>query len=135
MQPRVSSVEVADLLIRRRCYMTVAEVTRLVEEHYPKMHVTQGAITNILRTFVKSPFANCHVDPDAYPRKYKLEAVNGYKFKVRGNRRVVYDGLVVRNASKKEVEQREREHMSVCLLARELMDRCQRGRMENTPLN
>lgn len=134
MHYRVSSVEVADLLIRRRCYMTVAEVTRLVEENYPKMHVTQGAITNILRTFVKSPFAQCHVDPDAYPRKYKLEAVNGYVFKVRGNRKVNYEGLVVKGATKSELEQREREHSSVRLMARELMDACKRGRMENTPL-
>lgn len=134
MRQRVSSVEVADLLIRQRCYMTVAEVTRLVEKKFPHMVVSKGAITNILRTFVKSPCAQCLVDPDAYPRRYMLESVNNYIFKVRGRRKVSYDGLVVRAATKKELEKREREHISVCLMARELMDKCLRGRMQNTPL-
>ncbi|MDT0178163.1 late promoter activating protein [Enterobacter sp. BRE11] len=135
MQKRVSSVEVADLLIRQQSYMTVAQITCLVQEAYPDMLVNTGIITNILRVFVQSPFAQCNVHPDAYPRQYHLKAMNGYIFKVRGRKEVSYDGLLVESATKQARYAKEQEQRSLCMLARELMDRCQRVRMEKAPLN
>ncbi|WP_333715763.1 hypothetical protein [Pantoea eucrina] len=134
MDKKVSSIEVADLLVRRRVYMTVAEVTRLVGTEYPHLKVNHGIVSNILRSFVRSPFAQCQVHPDAYPRKYRLDAVNGYIFKARGRQDIDYDSLIVASATKRRRQSKEREHLSVCIMARELMDRCMRGRMENTPL-
>lgn len=134
MEQRVSSIEVADLLIRRRDYMTVAEVTKLVETEYPHLVVNTGIISNILRSFVRSPFAQCRVHPDAYPRQYRLEAMNGYIFKVRGRKDLNYDSLCVESATKRVLLKKEMEQLSICALARELMDMCRRGRIENAPL-
>lgn len=67
MELMVSSIEVADLLIHRKDYMTVAKVTKLVETEYPHLVVNTGIISNMLRSFVRSPFAQCRVHPDAYP--------------------------------------------------------------------
>jgi len=134
MDKKVSSIEIADLLIRRRCYMTVAEVTRLVETEYPHLTVNPGIVSNILRSFVRSPFAQCRVHPEAYPRKYRLDAVNGYIFKARGRSDIDYDSLIVASATKYRRQTKEIEQRSVCVMARELMDKCMRGRMENTPL-
>jgi hypothetical protein len=134
MDKKVSSIEVADLLIRRRDYMTVAEVTKLVETEYPQLIVNTGIISNILRSFVRSPFAQCRVHPDAYPRQYRLEAINGYIFKVRGRQDIDYGSLCVESATKRHRQSKELEHRSVCVMARELMDMCRRGRIENTPL-
>ncbi|MBM0748948.1 late promoter activating protein [Pantoea eucrina] len=134
MVKKVSSIEVADLLVRNRDYMTVAEVTRLVEAKYPHLLVNPGIITNILRSFVRSPFAQCCVHPDAYPRQYRLDALKGYTFKARGRPDIDYDSLVVTSATKRRLQSKEMELRSVCVMARELMDRCMRGRIENTPL-
>lgn len=134
MEQKVSSIEVADLLIRRRDYMTVAEVTKLVETEYPHLVVNTGIISNILRSFVRSPFAQCRVHPYAYSQQYRLEAMNGYIFKVRGRKDLNYDSLCVESATKMVLQKKELEQLSVCALARELMDMCRRGRIENTPL-
>ena len=45
MVKKVSSIEVADLLVRNRDYMTVVEVTRLVEAKYPHLLANPGIIT------------------------------------------------------------------------------------------
>lgn len=134
MDKKVSSIEVADLLVGMRDYMTVAEVTKLVETAYPHLLVNPGIITNILRSFVRSPFAHCWVHPDAYPRQYRLEAISGYTFKARGRQDIDYDSLVVPRGTKRRRQSKEMELRSVCVMARELMDRCMRGRMQNTPL-
>ncbi|KKB02662.1 hypothetical protein [Pantoea anthophila] len=134
MEQKVSSIEVADLLIRRKDYMTVAEVTRLVEREYPNLLVNTGIISNILRSFVRSPFAQCRVHPDAYPRQYRLEAINGYIFKVRGRKDLNYGSLCVESATKQVLLKKELDQLSVCAMARELMDMCMRGRMKNAPL-
>lgn len=124
MELMVSSIEVADLLIHRKDYMTVAKVTKLVETEYPHLVVNTGIISNMLRSFVRSPFAQCRVHPDAYPPHYRLEAMNSYIFKVRGRKHQNYDTLCGTRLQKKEMEQ-----LSVCALARELMDMCRSGRM------
>jgi len=129
MEQKVGSIEVADLLIRRWDYMTVAEVTKLVETEYPHLVVNTGIISNILRSFIRSPFAQCRVHPDAYLRQYRLKAMNVYIFKVRGRKALNYDSLCVESAPKIVLQKKELEQLSVYALARELMDMCRRGRM------
>lgn len=129
MEQKVSSIEAANLLIRRRDYMTVAEVNKLAENEYPHLLVNTGTVSNILRTFVRFSFAQCRVQHDAYPRQHRPEDMNGYIFKVRGRKDLNYDTLCVESATKRVLQKKEMEQLSVCALARELMDMCRRGRM------
>jgi hypothetical protein len=60
--------------------------------------------------------------------------MNGYIFKVRGRKDLNYGSLCVESATKQVLQKKEMEQMSVCAMARQLMDMCRRGRIENAPL-
>lgn len=81
---QISSAEIADIMIRADCYLTVTEITILAKEKYPHLHVSRVSVTNIIRHFVRSSRAICELDDRVYPRKYWLHGLNGYQFKVRG---------------------------------------------------
>lgn len=116
---QISSAEIADIMIRADCYLTVTEITTLAKEKYHHLHVSRVSVTNIIRHFVRSSRAICELDDRVYPRKYWLHGLNGYQFKVRG-RTPEYGSLLVKNCSRKSVEQARKEQRELVDMANKL---------------
>lgn len=113
---KISSAEIADIMIRKDCYLTVTEITTLAKDKYPHLHVSRVNVNNIIRHFVRSSRAICERDDRVYPRKYRLHGLDGYQFKVRG-RTPQFDRLLVKNSNrfifgKNQTERRELVNMA-----------------------
>lgn len=117
MSDRITSVEVAAVMLKCGRYMTIAEIMATLTETYPELENGHTSVTNVVRTFMKSQSASCFSLPGAYPRMYLLTSVSGYLFKVRGNRQVCYDDLPFHSGSKKDLELENKKSQEVSRLA------------------
>ncbi len=117
MSDRITSVEVANIMLQRGYYMTIAEIISALNQAYPELVSEHTTVTNVVRTFLKSPAASCLSLPDAYPRQYLLTSVHGYLFKVRGGRKVCFEGLPFHSGSKQDIERENEKSRMVSRLA------------------
>lgn len=122
MQLRITSVEVASIMLRERRYMTISEIMSALDKAYPHMSADHTAVTNVVRTFFKSPFAVCLSMPNAYPRQYMLTSVKGYKFKIRGGRQICYDDLPFNGGTREEKEKEYEKSQALSRMAFEIMN-------------
>jgi hypothetical protein len=129
MSERITSVEVAAVMLKCGRYMTISEIMAALTEAYPELENGHTSVTNIVRTFMKSPSASCFSFPGAYPRMYLLTSVSGYLFKIRGNRQVCYDDLPFHSGSKKDLELENKKSQEVSRLAFNLFNSICRERI------
>jgi hypothetical protein len=113
---KISSAEIADIMLRQERFLTISEVTIIASSEHPRMLVTRDRVTNIIRHFVQSTFAFCEADRSVYPHRYYLHSLHGYQFKVRG-RIPMYDRLMVKNSTKASMEQAECERRRLVCMA------------------
>jgi len=123
----ICSLEVSALMLRERRFLTITELTKIAKKEYPRFRVERGQVMNIVRAFVSSNKALCEVDADAYPHRYFLRSLNGYKFKVR-NRDEHLDIHNLQAPSKASCEVLERERQLLSNLAKNIMDDSARRR-------
>ena len=116
---QISSAEIADIMIRANCYLTVTEITSRAKAQYPHLHVSRVNVNNIIRFFVRSSRAICEIDDRVYPRKYWLHGLNGYQFKVRG-RTPEFGRLLVKNTNRKIEAQLRKEQRQLVAMANQL---------------
>lgn len=131
MSERITSVEVAAVMLKKGRYLTIAEIMAALTEEYPHLENGHTAVTNIVRTFVKSPVASCFSLPEAYPRQYLLTSVTGYLFKVRGNRKVSFDDLPFHSGRKADLNREQEKSQEVSRLAFQLFNSVTRRRLES----
>ncbi|WP_312329923.1 hypothetical protein [Atlantibacter hermannii] len=129
MPLRITSVEVANVMLREHRYMTISEIMCALAETYPHLTADHTAVTNVVRTFFKSPFAACLCKPGAYPRQYMLTSVKGYKFKIRGGRQVCFDDLPFNNGTREEKEKEYEKSQALSRMAFEIMNEAVRRRI------
>lgn len=123
----ICSLEISALMLRERRFLTITELTALAKREFPMFRVERGQVMNIVRALASSNKALCEVNSDAYPHKYFLRSINGYKFKVR-NRHKHFDihNLQVPNKATSEALEKERQLLSN--LAKSIMDDSARRR-------
>lgn len=131
MPERITSVEVAAVMLKEGRYMTISEIMATLTETYPHLENGHTAVTNIVRTFVKSPVASCFSLPGAYPRQYLLTSVTGYLFKIRGNRQVSFEDLPFHSGSKSDLDREQEKNQEVSRLAFQLFNSVTRRRIES----
>lgn len=99
---KISSVHIADVMLREGKPVSAKEIMELIRRHYPRVKIDPDFVYARLSSFSLSKSVICRMDKTVRPRKYEMVHVTQSHFNRESRESINFDMTVIPKAVKRD---------------------------------